>query len=232
SQIKRTKSNEITMNDSEMNVRAILVKIENQLSGKSRRELQFVLGTSVSRRVREDKSDSSILDLFEELFDRSKISNGDLSYLIRAFEIIECHNTANFLRQHHQENSQLAITPPSVPPTSSSSNNTASLCEQLLSDLEEDNATFKINDQSPVSQPTPTVPSSAETPSSIVPSTYKGPKQTHDRLRTAKCKCICSAAFLTFEEQAKRHCTERQACPKCLGYFTWSEKYTLFWRYQ
>ncbi|CAF1226878.1 unnamed protein product [Didymodactylos carnosus] len=215
-----------------MNIRALLVKIDNQLSVKSRRELQFVFGTNVSRKVREDTSDSSILNLFDELFDRAKISNGDLSYLIRAFEIIECFNAANFLKQHQQQNSQLAISPPSVPPTSSSSNTNTSLFSQLLKDLDEDNATLEINDQSPVSQSTPAVPLSAETPSSIVPSTYKGPKQTFVRSSMANRKCTCSAANLTIEEQAKRHCTERQTCLKCHGYFTWAEKYQLYWRYQ
>jgi hypothetical protein len=81
-------------------LRGIILKLENRLSNDDRRRLHFFLGNDVPRRIRDDPSLSGTLSLIESLFDQDKINEQDFTFLINAFDEIQCLDAVKLLRDH------------------------------------------------------------------------------------------------------------------------------------
>lgn len=79
-------------------LRAIILKIEDRLSGDDRRRLHFFLGNDVPRRFRDDSSLSGTLSLMESLFDQDKINEKDFTFLINIFNQIKCFDAVKILK--------------------------------------------------------------------------------------------------------------------------------------
>ncbi|CAF1154892.1 unnamed protein product [Didymodactylos carnosus] len=86
--------------------RAVLLKIQEDLSNDDRRKLHFLFGENIPRRLRDDPSVGGTLSLLESLFDHAKISNDDFMYLIKAFDKIGCEAAAKRLKAHRQQSEQ------------------------------------------------------------------------------------------------------------------------------
>ncbi|CAF0937660.1 unnamed protein product [Didymodactylos carnosus] len=128
--------------DSKIQFRKILLSIDDQLSSEDRKRLAFLFGGDVSRKIRDDTSLSGAIALFEQLFDRGKISETDFSYLIKAFEAINCPNAADRLKEHQQLALGSGASPSNV---SEFVENPKSLVSLVLEDLEEDSVRASIS---------------------------------------------------------------------------------------
>ena len=79
-------------------LRAIILKIQDLLSDNDRQRLHFFLGNDVPRRIRDDASLRGTLDLMQSLFDQDKINEQDFTFLIDAFDEIQCIDAVKILR--------------------------------------------------------------------------------------------------------------------------------------
>jgi len=79
-------------------LRAILLNLQDRLSDNDRKRLHFFLGNDVPRRIRDDPSLSGTLCLMESLFDQDKINDEDFTFLIHAFDEIQCLDAVKLLR--------------------------------------------------------------------------------------------------------------------------------------
>ena len=79
-------------------LRGILVRLQDHLTSDDRRRLHFFLGDDIPRRIRDDPTLSGTLSLMESLFDQDKINGEDFTFLIDAFDAIQCRDAANILR--------------------------------------------------------------------------------------------------------------------------------------
>jgi len=79
-------------------LRGIILNLENRLSDNDRKRLHFFLGNDVPRRIRDDPSLGGTLSLMECLFDQDKINEQDFTFLINAFDEIQCLDAVNLLR--------------------------------------------------------------------------------------------------------------------------------------
>ena len=79
-------------------LRSVILKLDNRLSNEDRQRFHFFLGDDVPRRVRDDATLHGTLAVIDCLFDQDKINERDFTYLIDAFEEIECFNAAHLLR--------------------------------------------------------------------------------------------------------------------------------------
>ena len=79
-------------------LRAIILKLQDRLSDHDRRRLHFFLGNDVPRRIRDDPSLAGTLCLMESLFDQDKINEQDFTFLIDAFDEIQCIDAVKVLR--------------------------------------------------------------------------------------------------------------------------------------
>ncbi|CAF2052185.1 unnamed protein product [Rotaria magnacalcarata] len=79
-------------------LRAILLKLQDRLTDDDRKRLHFFFGNDVPRRIRDDPSLGGTLSLMEFLFDQDKINEEDFTFLINAFEAIQCVDAAKLLR--------------------------------------------------------------------------------------------------------------------------------------
>lgn len=79
-------------------LRALILRLQDRLSEDDRRRLHFFLGNDVPRRVRDDPSLGGTLSLMESLFDQDKISEEDFTFLINAFDEIQCRDAVKLLR--------------------------------------------------------------------------------------------------------------------------------------
>ena len=79
-------------------LRGILVKLQDRLSDNDRKRLHFYLGNDIPRRIRDDPTLGGTLCLLESLFDQDKISEQDFTYLINAFDEIQCYDAVKLLR--------------------------------------------------------------------------------------------------------------------------------------
>ncbi len=80
------------------NFRAILVKLQDRLSDDDRKRLHFYLGNDVPRRIRDDPTLGGTLCLLESLFDQDKINEQDFTFLIHAFDGIQCYDAGDLLK--------------------------------------------------------------------------------------------------------------------------------------
>ncbi|CAF1065674.1 unnamed protein product [Didymodactylos carnosus] len=95
-------SDEATSDDLSFRFREILIKILDHLSQAECEKLSFLLGDDVERRIRDDRTTGGTLKVFQQLFDRGKISEEDFTYLIKAFDAIKCRKAAKSLRDHQR----------------------------------------------------------------------------------------------------------------------------------
>ena len=79
-------------------LRAIILKLQDCLSDNDRQRLHFFLGKDVPRRIRDDPSLGGTLSLMESLFDQDKINEQDFTFLINAFDEIQCIDAVKLLR--------------------------------------------------------------------------------------------------------------------------------------
>ena len=79
-------------------LRGILVKLETRLSDDDRERLHFFLGNDVPRKIRDDSSLRGTLRLMDSLFDQDKINEQDFTFLIHAFEEIQCIDAVSLLK--------------------------------------------------------------------------------------------------------------------------------------
>jgi hypothetical protein len=79
-------------------LRAIILKLQDRLSDNDRKRLHFFLGDDVPRRIRDDPSLGGTLSLMESLFDQDKINETDFSFLIDAFDQIQCIDAVKLLK--------------------------------------------------------------------------------------------------------------------------------------
>ena len=79
-------------------LRAIILKLQDRLSDDDRKRLHFFLGNDVPRRIRDDPTLTGTLSLMESLFDQDKINEQDFTFLINAFDEIQCLDAVKLLR--------------------------------------------------------------------------------------------------------------------------------------
>jgi len=79
-------------------LRAIILKLQDRLSNDDRQRLHFFLGDDVPRRIRDDPTLGGTLALMESLFDQDKINERDFTFLINAFDEIQCIDAVKLLR--------------------------------------------------------------------------------------------------------------------------------------
>ena len=79
-------------------LRALIVRLQDRLSEDDRKRLHFFLGNDVPRRIRDDPSLGGTLCLMESLFDQDKINDDDFTFLITAFDEIQCLDAVRLLR--------------------------------------------------------------------------------------------------------------------------------------
>jgi hypothetical protein len=79
-------------------LRAIILRLQDRLSNDDRKRLHFYLGNDVPRRIRDDPSLSGTLSLMDSLFDQDKINEKDFTFLINAFDEIQCIDAVKLLR--------------------------------------------------------------------------------------------------------------------------------------
>ncbi|CAF3459291.1 unnamed protein product [Rotaria socialis] len=84
-------------------LRAIILKLQDRLSDDDRKRLHFFFGQDVPRRIRDDPSLGGTLSLMECLFDQDKINEENFTFLIHAFEAIQCVDAAKLLREHMRQ---------------------------------------------------------------------------------------------------------------------------------
>ncbi len=81
-----------------LNLRGIVLKLQDRLSDDDRKRLHFFLGNHVPRRIQDDRSPGGTLALIECLFDQDKINEQDMTLLINAFNEIQCSDIAQLLK--------------------------------------------------------------------------------------------------------------------------------------
>lgn len=84
--------------DRKFDFRALLIRIQDQLSDNDRRRFHFLIGDIIPRHQRDDCTLAGTLTLLESLFDRAIISEDYLDFLIRVFHHIQCHDAVKRLQ--------------------------------------------------------------------------------------------------------------------------------------
>jgi hypothetical protein len=79
-------------------LRGIILKLQNRLSDDDRVRLHFFLGDYIPRSIRDDLSLRGTLKVMDSLIDQDKINEQDFTFLINAFDQIQCINAAKLLR--------------------------------------------------------------------------------------------------------------------------------------
>jgi hypothetical protein len=95
-----TTAEEFTLNqmDKSFDFRTLLLKIQDLLSDNDRHRLHFLLGEDIPRTIRDDSSLGGTLRLLDSLLEKSFIGHEDCSYLIAAFNNINCLDAARRLQ--------------------------------------------------------------------------------------------------------------------------------------
>ena len=84
-------------NDPKLHFRAVLLEILDRLTANDRKKLAFLLSDNIERQISDDPTIGGTLNVFQQLFDRDKISEENFSYLIEAFKAIKCQQAAKSL---------------------------------------------------------------------------------------------------------------------------------------
>jgi hypothetical protein len=89
---------EMTYSMNNHQLRAIILSLQDRLSDNDRKRLHFFLGNDVPRRIRDDPTLGGTLSLMEALFDQDKINEKDFTFLINAFDEIQCIDAVKLLK--------------------------------------------------------------------------------------------------------------------------------------
>ncbi|CAF4244698.1 unnamed protein product, partial [Adineta steineri] len=129
-------------NNPQLRFRTVLLNILDRLSVNERKKLSFLLGDDIERTIQDDPTIGGTLNIFQQLFDRDKISNENFSYLIEAFQAIKCYKAATSLTKFQKDllrnQSQLDIENNNRTLTTHRHIVSADILEECLNDLEED----------------------------------------------------------------------------------------------
>jgi hypothetical protein len=79
-------------------LRGIILKLQNRLSEGDRVRLHFFFGNYVPRTIRDDLSLRGTLNLMDYLFDQDTINENDFTFLINAFDDIQCTDACKLLK--------------------------------------------------------------------------------------------------------------------------------------
>src|SRR5690349_21254694 len=82
-------------------LRGIILKLQSRLSDDDRLRLHFFLGDDVPRSIRDDLSLRGTLKIMDSLIDQDKINEQDFTFLINAFDEIQCIDAAKLLRGNY-----------------------------------------------------------------------------------------------------------------------------------
>jgi len=82
-------------------LRGIILKLQNRLSEDDRVRLHFFFGNYVPRTIRDDLTLRGTLNLMDYLFDQDKINDEDFTFLINAFDEIQCLDAVRLLRGNY-----------------------------------------------------------------------------------------------------------------------------------
>lgn len=84
-----------------IHLRGLILKLQDCLTDSDRQRLHFFLGNDVPRQIRDDPTLNGTLRLMESLFDQDKINEGDFTFLINAFNAIQCIDAVKLLKGIH-----------------------------------------------------------------------------------------------------------------------------------
>jgi len=87
----------VSQEQEEFEFRIVLVKIQDSLSDEDRRKLHFIFGEEIPRRLQENGSLTSALEVLQTLFDRLRISRNNYDYFVRALQEIGRNDCAQRL---------------------------------------------------------------------------------------------------------------------------------------
>lgn len=87
-----------TPREDEFAFRAVLVRIQDSLSDSDRKQLNFLIGDDIPRRLQDNGSLINSLDVLQTLFDRLKISADNFEYLTKRLEVIQREDCVQRLR--------------------------------------------------------------------------------------------------------------------------------------
>jgi hypothetical protein len=79
-------------------LRGIILKLQNRLSEDDRIRFHFYMGNDVPRSYRDDHTLRGTLKLMKSLIDQDIINEQDFTFLIDAFDEIQCIDAAKLLR--------------------------------------------------------------------------------------------------------------------------------------
>ncbi|CAF4616300.1 unnamed protein product [Rotaria sp. Silwood1] len=80
-----------------MDFRALLIQVQDRLSNADRRRLHFLFSDDIPKWYNIDPSMSGTLDLLQWLIEHGKISEEDITILMKAFREINCPEAVNLL---------------------------------------------------------------------------------------------------------------------------------------
>lgn len=98
--------------DRKFDFRALLIRIQDQLSDNDRRRFHFLIGDIIPRHQRDDCTLGGTLTLLESLFDRAIINEDYLDFLIRVFHHIQCHDAVKRLQDYQSIRTPIKTTRP------------------------------------------------------------------------------------------------------------------------
>ena len=87
-----------TETDAEFEFRVVLIQIQDSLSDPDRKQLNFLFGDDIPRRLQDNGSLSNELDVLQTLFDRLKISTDNFEYLAKGLKAIRREDCVQRLR--------------------------------------------------------------------------------------------------------------------------------------
>jgi len=86
------------MENSEIELRKVLVKITDYISGNELRKLKFIFSNEIRRDGNDDTTINGAINFFQQLLDRGIIDSQNLSKLINALDDIACDQAAQLLK--------------------------------------------------------------------------------------------------------------------------------------
>ena len=89
---------ELNMDD----FRLVLIQVERRLSRSERERFLFIVAPYITRDEQKNSSTGGTLDVLQSLLEQERISPNDCSFLIDAFEKIECWTAANHLKNRNK----------------------------------------------------------------------------------------------------------------------------------
>jgi hypothetical protein len=86
------------MEDSTTELRTVLVKITDYISGNELRKIKFIYSDKIRREGINDTTSNGAIDFFQQLLDRGIIDSQNLSTLISKLDDVGCHQAAQILK--------------------------------------------------------------------------------------------------------------------------------------